>query len=49
MKLINLKKREDIIYKITKQLPADNNKYFLEYQPETDTYNTGKDKELIFV
>ena len=44
-----LKKMEAIIYKIIKRLPADNDKYFVEYQPETDTYNIGKDKEIIFV
>ena len=49
MKLINLKKREAIIYEIIKQLRADNDKYFVEYKPETDTYNIGKDKEIIFV
>ena len=48
MKLINLKKREAIIYEIIKQLRADNDKYFVEYKPETDTYNIRKDKELIF-
>ena len=49
MKLINLKKREAIIYEIIKQLRADNDKYFVEYKPETDTYNIGKDKEIVFV
>ena len=44
-----LKKREAIIYEIIKQLPADNDKYFAEYKPETDTYNIGKDKKIIFV
>ena len=44
-----IKKREAIIYEIIKQLPADNDKYFVEYKPETDTYNIGKDKEIIFV
>ena len=44
-----LKKMEAIIYRIIKRLPADNDKYFVEYQPETDTYNIGKDKEIIFV
>ena len=48
MKLLNLKKREAIIYEIIKQLPEDNDKYFVEYKPETDTYNIRKDKELIF-
>ena len=43
------KKREAIIYEIIKQLPADNDKYFVEYKAETDTYNIGKDKEIIFV
>ena len=44
-----LKKREARIYEIIKQLPADNDKYFVKYKPETDTYNIGKDKEIIFV
>ena len=44
-----LKKREATIYEIIKQLPADNDKYFVKYKPETDTYNIGKDKEIIFV
>ena len=44
-----LKKREAIIYETIKQLPADNDKYLVEYKPETDTYNIGKDKEVIFV
>ena len=44
-----LKKREAIIYEIIKQFPADNDKYFVKYKPETDTYNIGKDKEIIFV
>ena len=43
-----LKKREAIIYEIIKQLPADNDKYFVEFKSETDTYNIGKDKEIIF-
>ena len=46
---VKLKKREAIIYETIKQLPADNDKYFVEYKPETDTYNIGKDKEIIFV
>ena len=49
MKLINLKKREAIIYEIIKQLPADNDKYFVEYKPEIDTFNIEKDKQIIFV
>ena len=32
-----------------KQFPADNDKYFAQYKPETDTYNIGKDKEITFV
>ena len=44
-----LKKREAIIYEIIKQLPADNDKYFVKYKPETDTFNIGKDKKIIFV
>ena len=44
-----LKKREAIIYEIIKQLPAENDKYFVEYKPETDTCHIGKDKEIIFV
>ena len=43
-----LKKREAIINEIIKQLRADNDKYFVEYKPETDTCNIRKDKELIF-
>ena len=43
MKPINLKK-EAIIYEIIKKLPTDNDKHFVEYKPETDTYNIGKDK-----
>ena len=46
---VKLKKREAIIYEIIKQLPEDNDKYFVKYKPETDTYNIGKDKEIIFV
>ena len=49
MKLINLKEREAIIYEIIKQLPADNDKYFVEYKPETDTFNIEKDDQIIFV
>ena len=30
-------------------MPADNDKYFVEHKPEADTYNVGKDKEIIFV
>ena len=44
-----LKKREAIIYEITNQLPAGNNKYFIKYKAETYTHNIGKDKEIIFV
>ena len=29
-------------------MPADNDKYFVEFKSETDTYNIGKDKEIIF-
>ena len=43
-----LKKWQAIINEIIKQLPADNDKYFVEYEPETDTCNIGKDKEKIF-
>ena len=39
-----LKKREAIIYEIIKKLPTNNDKHFVEYKPETDTYNIGKDK-----
>ena len=44
-----LKIREAIIYEVIKQLPADNDKYFVEHKPEADTYNIRKDKEIIFV
>ena len=30
-------------------MPADNDKYFVKYKSKTDTYNIGKDKEIIFV
>ena len=30
-------------------MPADNDKYFVEYKPEADTYNIRKNKEIIFV
>ena len=43
-----LKKREAIIYEIIKQLPVDNDKYFVGHKPETDTYNIRKDKEIKF-
>ena len=43
-----LKKREAIIYEIIRQLPVDNDKYFVGHKPETDTYNIGKDKEIKF-
>ena len=36
-----LRKREAIIYEI--------NKYFVEYKPETDTYNNGKNNKINFV
>ena len=40
-----IKRREVIIYKISKQIPLDNNKYYAKYYRDSDTYYIGKEDE----
>ena len=42
-----IKRREAIIYKDVKQIPSDNDKYYVKYNKDSDTYYIGKDKKLL--
>ena len=42
-----IKRREVIIYKIVKQIPSDNDKYYVKYNKDSDTYYIGKDEKLL--
>ena len=44
-KLDKIKRREAIIYKIVKQIPSDNDKWFVKYNRDSDTYYVGKEDE----
>ena len=39
------KRREAIIYKIYKQIPSDNDKWYVKYNRDSDTYYVGKEDE----
>ena len=46
----NTKRWEAIIYKIVKQIPSDNEKWYVKYNRDSDTYYIGKeDKKKIIV
>ena len=36
-----------MIYKIVKQIPSDNDKYYVKYNKDSDTYYIGKDEKLL--
>ena len=38
-----IKRRETIIYKIVKQIPSDNDKWYVKYNRDSDTYYIGKE------
>ena len=40
-----IKRREAIIYKIVKQIPSDNYKYYVKYNRDSDTYYIGKEDQ----
>ena len=40
-----IKRRDIIIYKIVKQIPSDNNKWYVRYNRDSDTYYIGKEDE----
>ena len=40
-----MKRREAIIYKIVKQIPSDNDKWFVKYNRDSDTQYVGKEDE----
>ena len=40
-----IKRQEAIIYKIVKQIPSDNDKWYVKYNIDSDTYNIGKKDE----
>ena len=44
-----LKRRGTIMLEITKQMPSDNDKYFLQYNPENGTCLIGKDEQLVVI
>ena len=38
-----IKRREGILYKIVKQIPSDNDKWYVKYNRDSDTYYIGKE------
>ena len=40
-----IKRREGILYKIVKQIPSDNDKWYVKYNRDSDTYHIGKEDE----
>ena len=40
-----VKRREGILYKIVKQIPSDNDKWYVKYNRDSDTYHIGKEDE----
>ena len=42
-----IERREAIIYKIVKQIPSDNDKYYVKHNKESDTCHIGKDEKII--
>ena len=48
-KIDKIKRREAIIYKIVKQIPSDNDKWFVKYNRDSDTYYVEKEDEKSIV
>ena len=44
-KIDKIKRREAIVYKIVKQIPSDNDKWYVKYNRDSDTYYVGKEDE----
>ena len=40
-----IKRRDVIIYKTVKQIPSDNDKWYVRYNRDSDTYYIGKEDE----
>ena len=40
-----IKRREGILYKIVKQIPSDNDKWYVKYNTDSDAYYIGEEKE----
>ena len=40
-----IKRRDAIIYKIVKQIPSDNDKWYVKYNRDSDIYYVGKKDE----
>ena len=40
-----IKRQEAIIYKIVKHIPSDDDKWYVKYNIDSDTYNIGKKDE----
>ena len=43
-----IERREAITCKIVKQIPSDNDKWYVKYNIDSDTYNIGKKDEKIY-
>ena len=44
-KIDKIKRREAIVYRIIKQIPSDNDKWYVKYNRNSDTYHVGKEDE----
>ena len=40
-----IKRRETIIYKVVKQIPSGNDKWYVKYNRDSDAYYIGKEDE----
>ena len=40
-----IKRRETLIYKTVKQIPSDNDKWYVKYNRDSDAYYVGKEDE----
>ena len=40
-----IKREEALIYKIVKKIPSDNDKWYVKYNRDSDTYYLGKEAE----
>ena len=40
-----IKREEALIYKIVKKIPSDNDKWYVKYNRDSDTYYLGKEGE----
>ena len=44
-KIDKIKRREAIVYRIVKQIPSDNDKWYVKYNRDSDTCYVGKEDE----